>query len=753
MSEPTERFNPESHIKRERAEGAEGAASTGVNLEALKTDVRTSQKSPLNLEIDNDNISQARDYLIEHQSIINRIRESNAITVEYNELFNSLTTPSVPEATSDLTEREKRKHRISPEDQLTEDKKLGIFKERVKRFYLESMEVIKKMHALILKKQKLKLKYQYAKYKELQQQLKTEKSSYTLALREYRRAGDEQKEGKKNALQASLTAYLETEFAVKLQTKKIQATRNNIRLYNSRTLTQLGEATSNENETPTMDHESYVEVKMAYLTATTSERRAKLNEWKTARTTYLQARTESLDTYTVNIDSVTLYNARKFELKSLSTLREKLSSVSNITLNEEVLNIKDEARSNYEPLLSNYSLLDDDEKNEAQTLQVIAQAIANSSSRENTKVANPTNLRADDSDERINSSFDLKGHINIFGTFEFVETDQEQPSRLATRELNGDNLVNNTSTPSLRAGQKILFDFIHHPTSIPVKIDDGEGSKEEHLYMRIRSIDGANVSRQGLYVSTRYLKQTENQLGQSKLETRAQAQERQEQEQALAQARAQAQAQERQEQARERQNRTWFTDVNLQNAQNLSGSGFSRVTTKDSDDKLIPNTSVVTNQAEQRQVENWLNFLNKWHGSNWNKLQILIQAKEQLGWETNYEKVHYALAKLGVDERDQSKLQALGINETATTLTENEITIGNLKINLNRINVSVNPVITTGNDNTRITNNEILITWDTDGLDNRTIHYKLVNGSWEVGEHNDDYSSNPVAELTTTATP
>ncbi len=741
MTDTRETFSPENHIKRE------GTESTEISLETLKTAVRTSQDSPLNLEIDNENISQARDYLIEHQSIINRIRESNAITVEYNELFNSLTTPSVPNF-ENLTPQEKRKHRISAEEQLTDDKKLTIYKERVRKFYLESIKLIKKMHALILKKQKLKLKYQYAKYKELQQQLKTEKSSYTRALREYRSADEGEKASKETALRVSLTTYLNTEFEVKLQARKIQATRNNIRLYNSRTLEQLGKVPANDNDTPTMNHEIYVNTKMAYLTAETGNRSAKLTAWKAARTQYLQTRTEKLNEYTENEDSVTLYNARKFELQSLSRLRDKLSSVSNMTLNEEVDNIKDDARSNYEPLLSNYSLLDDTEKDEAQTLQVVAQAIANSSSREETTVTNPTNLREDENDPRITSGLDLKGHINIFGTFEFVETDQEQPSRLATRELKGDNLVNNTSTPSLRAGQKILFDFIHPPTSIPVTINDGDDSAEEHLYMRIRSIDGANVSRQGLYVSTRYLKQTEYQLNQGELETRTQAQAREQQ----AQEQREQERQEQLEQQEQTENATWFKDVTLENAGNLNASALERVAIRKSGGLYELNKDIVTDRENQQKVQAWLTLFNTWHGSNWTNTQIMIKAKEKLRFSTRHEKVHYALAKLGVDERDQSKLQALGINETATTLTENEITIGNLKINLNRINVSVNPVITTGNDNTRITNNEILITWDTDGLDNRTIHYKLVNGSWEVGEHNDDYSSNPVAELTTTAT-
>jgi len=144
------------------------------------------------------------------------------------------------------------------------------------------------------------------------------------------------------------------------------------------------------------------------------------------------------------------------------------------------------------------SRLSDSEKYTAQGVQLVANALLNSSAQTIDSIEglsdNPENNINLENEGRIDFG------LGVFGSMRVPENIGDQG--LATRAFKNGQLVNTSRTPNLKANDEIVFDFVHEPVTVNTQIDG-----ENHTYARVRSINGRMVSGQNLYVSTRHLRQ------------------------------------------------------------------------------------------------------------------------------------------------------------------------------------------------------------------------------------------------------
>lgn len=196
---------------------------------------------------------------------------------------------------------------------------------------------------------------------------------------------------------------------------------------------------------------------------------------------------------------------------------------------------------------------------------------------------------------------------------------------------------------------------------------------------------------------------------------------------------------------------TILSEVNAENIRKLSIDAWQRMTTSQADGQITVNTDYVTDVIDQQKVQAWIDVIfltDKTLRFMEENVRYSVSLRERLGLATRIPKLVFFFRKLGLNV-DQQVLQNLStddetwLNQAGNTFLLN---INNLRISTQRVS---GVQVIEGEEYTRITENEILITWDTLGPDNTTIHYiKGPDGRWSVGELNDDYSSHPIASLT-----
>ena len=205
------------------------------------------------------------------------------------------------------------------------------------------------------------------------------------------------------------------------------------------------------------------------------------------------------------------------------------------------------------------------------------------------------------------------------------------------------------------------------------------------------------------------------------------------------------------EQRRLMEDETVLSEVNAENIRKLSIDAWQRMTTSRADGQIIVNRDYVRDYVDQQRVQAWIDVIfltDKTLSFMEENVRYSVSLRERLGLATRIPKLVFFFRKLGLNV-DPQVLQNLSTDDE-TWLNQ----AGNtFLLNINKLRISTQRVsgvqVIEGEEYTRITENEILITWDTPGLDNTTIHYiKGPDGRWSVGALNDDYSSNPIASLT-----